>query len=140
MARIAKFKIIVPFIAHVITTNDRYPRAINPRGTLKRDADWHGETILLKEGASIGARTVILPGVTIGKFALVGAGSVVTKTFPDYALVMGHPARMIGYVCACGKKLEAEKKAGDSCAGCRAVKLETPPAGKQSLFVRDPSE
>lgn len=107
---------------HVVTTNDKYPRAINPDGTLMQDADWQEEKILIKEGASLGARAVILPGLTIGKFALVGAGSVVTKDVPDYGLVVGNPARMIGYVCGCGRKLEEGKKAGDSCITCKTSK------------------
>jgi UDP-2-acetamido-3-amino-2,3-dideoxy-glucuronate N-acetyltransferase len=101
----------------VILTNDRLPRAINPDGTQKSDADWEVGPILIKHGASIGARAVILPGVTVGRFALVGAGSVVTHDVPDQGLVFGNPARLQGYVCACGMRLV---RAGDSwrCPAC----------------------
>ena len=90
----------------VCLTNDKLPRAINPDGTLKSDTDWVVGKILIKTGASIGARTVILPDVTIGRFALVGAGSVVSHDVPDYGLVYGNPARLVGFVCRCAKKLE----------------------------------
>ena len=103
---------------HVVFTNDLYPRAITKEGKLKTDAEWEVGTVLVKEGASIGARTVVLPNVVIGKFALVGAGSVVTKDVPDYGLVLGVPAKLVGYVCACGRKLEKEKTAGENCDCC----------------------
>lgn len=73
----------------VVFTNDKYPRA---RGR------WKLQRILVRKGASIGARAIILPGITIGKYALVGAGSVVTKDVPDYTIVVGCPARIIGHV------------------------------------------
>ena len=91
----------------VILTNDRLPRAINPDGTQKSDADWEVGPILIKRGASIGAGAVILPGITVGSFALVGAGSVVTGNVPDQGLVFGNPARLNGYVCTCGRRLDA---------------------------------
>jgi acetyltransferase-like isoleucine patch superfamily enzyme len=90
----------------VILTNDKRPRAINPDGTLKSDTDWVVGKILVKRGAAIGARSVILPDVTIGTFALVGAGSVVTHDVPDYGLVWGNPARLHGFVCPCGTRFE----------------------------------
>jgi len=98
---------------HVCFTNDKVPRAINLDGTLKAGGesacDWKLAKTLVKNGASIGAGTVILPGVTIGKFAMVGAGSVVTKDVPDQGLVYGSPAELKGYVCKCGSKLNQEK-------------------------------
>ena len=75
--------------------NDRYPRAVNYDGELKNDKDWKKETVLVKRGASIGTGAVILPGVTIGSWAMVGAGSVVTKDVPEYATVVGNPAYRI---------------------------------------------
>jgi acetyltransferase-like isoleucine patch superfamily enzyme len=102
---------------HVVLTNDLYPRAINPDGSLKGDADWEVGPILLRYGASIGARSVILPGVTVGAFALVGAGAVVTRDVPDYGIVVGTPARLIGYACACGQRL-SEAGQGLGCARC----------------------
>jgi acetyltransferase-like isoleucine patch superfamily enzyme len=86
----------------VILTNDRLPRAINPDGSLKTDADWAVGRILVKRGASLGAGSIVLPDVTIGSFALVGAGAVVTRDVPDHGLVMGNPTRLVGYVCRCG--------------------------------------
>lgn len=88
-----------------VLTNDRLPRAINPDGSLKRAIDWQAGRILVKYGASLGAGCVILPDVVIGAFALVGAGAVVTRDVPDHGLVVGIPARLIGYVCRCGQRL-----------------------------------
>ena len=88
-----------------ILTNDKLPRAINPDGTLKADADWEVSPILIRRGASIGAGAIILPGVTVGEFAMVGAGAVVTHDVPAHGLVYGNPARLRGYVCRCGRPL-----------------------------------
>ncbi|MEO8287238.1 MAG: acyltransferase [Chloroflexota bacterium] len=90
---------------HVIFTNDKMPRAINPDGSLKSEDDWELGLILVKEGASLGAGAIVVTGVTIGRFAMVGAGAVVTRDVPDYGLVYGNPARLHGYVCPCGNKL-----------------------------------
>jgi UDP-2-acetamido-3-amino-2,3-dideoxy-glucuronate N-acetyltransferase len=89
----------------VILTNDKLPRAINPDGSLKTDADWEVSLTLIRRGASIGAGAVILPGVTVGEFAMVGAGSVVTRDVPAHGLVYGNPACLHGYVCRCGRPL-----------------------------------
>ena len=89
----------------VVFTNDRYPRAITPDGSIKTDADWEVGETLVKYGAAIGSRSVIVTGVTIGRWALVAAGSVVTKDVPDHALVAGTPARPMGWVCACARPL-----------------------------------
>jgi acetyltransferase-like isoleucine patch superfamily enzyme len=102
----------------VIFTNDKKPRAINPDGSLKTDADWEvGETIV-KFGAAVGAGTIVLTNVTIGRFALVGAGAVVTKDVPDHALVVGNPARQVGYVCDCGTKLIEQQNGNHRCPEC----------------------
>jgi len=87
---------------HVCFTNDKWPRAINPDGSLKGDADWEVSETCVRYGASIGAGAVILPGVTIGRFAMVAAGAVVTRDVPDHGLVMGVPAQLSGFVCTCG--------------------------------------
>lgn len=79
-------------------TNDMFPRAFN--------SDWEITNTLVEKGASIGANSTIRCGVTIGSYAMVGAGSVVIKNVPPYALVVGNPARQIGWVCICGNKLE----------------------------------
>ena len=95
---------------HVVFTNDVLPRAVNPDGSLKSDADWEVAATLVREGASIGAGTVVVAGVTIGRWALVGAGAIVTRDVPDYGLVYGNPARLRGFVCPCGHALA---RAGD---------------------------
>ena len=95
------------------TTNDLNPRAINPDGTLKRLQDCTLSKTLIKRGASIGAKAVLLP-VTIGEFALVAAGAVATKDVPAYGLGVGVPAKLVGYVCKCAKRLETECKLCDT--------------------------
>jgi UDP-2-acetamido-3-amino-2,3-dideoxy-glucuronate N-acetyltransferase len=85
------------FVGHgVMFTNDLYPRAVNADGSLQTDADWTMVPTLVKARASIGSNAAILAGITIGKGALIGAGAVVTKDVPDYAIVAGVPARVIG--------------------------------------------
>lgn len=87
------------FVGHgVMFTNDRYPRAANPDGSLQTEADWTVEPTLVKRNASIGSNATIMCGVTIGEGALVGAGAVVNKDVPDYSIVAGVPARLIGDV------------------------------------------
>ncbi len=98
----------------VVFTNDRYPRAINPDGTLKAASDWELEGTLVKYGAAIGSRSVILPGLTIGRWALVAAGSVVTKDVQNHAIVAGNPARPRGWVCVCAHPLPESL----ACAEC----------------------
>lgn len=93
---------------HVVFTNDLLPRAINADGSLKSDSDWELGHILVKEGAALGAGSIIVTGVTIGCWAMVGAGSVVTRDVPDHGLVYGNPARLRGWVCSCGHKLEQQ--------------------------------
>jgi len=111
----------------VILTNDRLPRAINPDGSLKTNADWEVGRVLIKRGASLGAGVVVLPDVTIGAFAMVGAGSVVTKDVPEYGLVVGNPARLVGFVCYCGARLKegwpARDKMQASCSRCGTTVL-----------------
>jgi acetyltransferase-like isoleucine patch superfamily enzyme len=82
------------FVGHnVAFINDSYPRATTAGGTLQTEADWKVEPTLVKKGASIGSGTTILANVTIGENAIVGAGSVVTKDVPPYAIVAGNPAK-----------------------------------------------
>ena len=90
---------------HVCFTNDRLPRAINPDGSVKTEADWEVGPILVRRGAAIGANSTILPGVSIGRWAMVGSGSVVTRDVPDHELVAGNPARRLASVCPCGQPL-----------------------------------
>lgn len=86
-------------------TNDFYPRAFN--------ADWEITETVVKRGASIGANATVVCGVTIGEYAMIGSGSVVTKDVPAFALVAGNPARRIGWVCKCGRRMD-----GSVCESC----------------------
>ena len=91
-----------------VLTNDLYPRSVDPAGKLKRPADWTAEGVVVRKGASLGARVVIVPGLDIGRWAMVAAGAVVTRDVPDFALVAGVPARQIGWVGRAGQRLIAE--------------------------------
>lgn len=95
------------FVGPSVTfANDRYPRSKNE--------DFIVEQIHLQNGCSIGANATLLPGITIGQYAIVGAGSVVTKDVPDHILVYGNPAQPHGYVCECGENLKIKNNL-DSC-------------------------
>lgn len=103
---------------HVCFTNDVFPRA----------AIWTDDRLIktvVKDGASIGANATIIAGVIIGNYAMVGAGSVVTKDVPDYGLVFGNPAKLKGFSCECGKKLNEKTKSEDT------VILQCPDCGKE---------
>lgn len=91
---------------HCVFTNDRQPRSINPDGSLRAANDWVLSETLVRTGASIGANATIVCGVTIGRWAMVGAGAVVTRDVPDYGLVYGNPAKLRGFACPCSAKLE----------------------------------
>jgi UDP-2-acetamido-3-amino-2,3-dideoxy-glucuronate N-acetyltransferase len=91
-----------------VLTNDEYPRAVSPTGRLKGPEDWSRVGVTVGEGASIGARAVCVAPVTIGRWALIAAGAVVTKDVPDFALVVGVPARRIGWVGRAGVPLVAK--------------------------------
>ena len=88
-----------------VLTNDRHPRAITPNGRLQDAGDWAVGPIRVHFGASIGAGAIVLPGVTIGRWAMVAAGAVVARDVADHALVAGVPARPVGWVCPCGRRL-----------------------------------
>lgn len=108
---------------HCVFTNDRTPRAVNPDGSFKAFDDWVLSKTLVRQGASIGANATVVCGVTIGRWAMVGSGSVVTRDVPDYGLVWGNPARLHGFVCPCGERLTAYKIERDQmitrCSSCR---------------------
>ena len=87
------------FVGHgVMFTNDVYPRAVNEDGTPQTESDWSVVSTTVKKRASIGTNATIIAGVTIGESAMIGAGAVVTKDVPDFAIVAGVPARVIGDV------------------------------------------
>jgi UDP-2-acetamido-3-amino-2,3-dideoxy-glucuronate N-acetyltransferase len=87
------------FVGHgVMFTNDLFPRACAPNGGLKTEAEWSMVPTRIRQGAAIGSNATIICGVTIGRFALVGAGAVVTRDVPDYAIVSGVPAKVSGDV------------------------------------------
>jgi len=115
-ARIASGAFIGP---HTCLLNDKRPRAITPQGALKASEDWTMSGVTVGEGASIGGGCTVLPGVTVGSFALVGAGAVVTKDVPPHGLVVGNPARLIGFVCECGERLDAD----GTCIVCARLHL-----------------
>lgn len=92
---------------NVTFTNDKHPRSVTPDGKLKDASDWTVSPTRIGKGASLGGGSVIVCGVTVGKWAMVGAGAVVTKDVPDYAIVAGCPARVKGYVNRAGTKQES---------------------------------
>jgi acetyltransferase-like isoleucine patch superfamily enzyme len=110
---------------HVCFTNDMRPRAINPDGSLKAADDWVLSETLIRRGAALGANSTIRCGITIGEWAMVGSGSVVTQNVPAHGLVYGNPARLRGFVCACGNELAEETRVGDAvvakCPKCSLV-------------------
>lgn len=113
--------------AHTVFTNDRFPRAGNRELTGLETSDPTDETLATRvcRGTTIGANATIGPGVTLGEFSMVGMGSVVTKSIAPHALVVGNPARQIGWVCRCGHPVARFEKDGPAarqrslrCAEC----------------------
>lgn len=100
---------------HAVFTNDLYPRATSE--------DWKIVPTLIQKGASIGAGSVILCGVTIASYAMTGAGSVVIRDVPKHGLVVGNPARLIGFVCYCGRRADFREEKGEviilQCQKCK---------------------
>jgi len=111
---------------NVCFTNDKIPRAINPDGTIKGPTDWQVSTTRISKGASIGAHSVILPGITIGEFALAGSGSVISRDVPPFALVYGNPARIRGFVCRCGRKIQEFHQSDETMIGKCTCGLNVP--------------
>jgi UDP-2-acetamido-3-amino-2,3-dideoxy-glucuronate N-acetyltransferase len=113
-----------------VFTNDLNPRAKYPKKKFPKYGKWL--PTLVKEGAMIGANATVLCGVTIGKWAMVGAGAVVTSDVPDYAIVVGNPAKIIGWACECGNKLEFKKEK----AVCKICKRKYKKKGKKVWQIK----
>lgn len=114
-------------------TNDRFPRATTPDLSQLRDSAPDEKTLatFVRAGATIGAACTIGPGLTIGRWAMVGMGSLVTRDVPDHGLVIGQPARLVGYVCSCGEPIlkfpagEPPARAQATCHEChRSYSIE----------------
>lgn len=88
-----------------VLTNDVNPRAVRPDGERKAGADWEPRPVTVGDGAAVGAHATVVAGVRIGAWALVGAGAVVTRDIPDHALVVGTPAKQVGWVGRAGYRL-----------------------------------
>jgi len=120
---------------YAVFTNDKYPRAFS--------TNWEVIPTLVKKGASIGANATIVCGITIGEYAMVGAGAVVTKDVPDYGLVLGNPAKLRGFVCVCGRPLSKIARRDRSvviyeCAHCgREISVD---AGDYERMLRESRE
>ena len=95
-----------------------FTNVINPRAFIERKDEFR--TTLIKKGATIGANATIICGHTIGRYALIGAGAVVSKDVPDFALLVGNPGRIIGYVCQCGERLTFTPQGQAVCSACGA--------------------
>lgn len=109
---------------HAVFTNDKVPRAVTAEMEFKGTSDWVISKTLVKKGAAIGANAVIVCGITIGEWAMIGSGAVVTKDVPNYGLVVGNPARLLDYVCACGQRLHVDVKNPPSTVVCQSCKHE----------------
>ncbi len=117
---------------HCVFTNDRQPRAINPDGTLKTGTDWSVSETVVRYGAAIGSHATLVCGITVGRWAMVGAGAVVTHDVPDHGLVYGNPARLYAFVCECGARLA-------SCSapeGAAAVLMRCTQCGREVAIDR----
>ncbi len=114
----------------VMLLNDKNPRAINVDGSLKSDSDWTVSEGVVRRGAAIGGGAVVLPGVSIGQFAMIGAGAVVTRDVPDHGMVFGNPARLKGFACPCGRQLKPGERGADGmlmrCPSC-GTEVSIPP-------------
>jgi UDP-2-acetamido-3-amino-2,3-dideoxy-glucuronate N-acetyltransferase len=122
---------------NAILTNDRYPRAVTSTGELASAADWEVGPITLREGSSIGAGAIVIAGTDVGRFGMVGAGSVVTRNVPDHALVAGNPARRLGWVCSCGQRL-VDKATGRPAPATSAADADLLCASCERQFVYVP--
>lgn len=113
-----------------ILTNDRFPRSVSPEGVQKRAGDWQAAGIRVESGASVGAGALIVAGVTLGAWSMVAAGAVVTRDVPAHALMLGTPARRVGWVGRAGERL-VEGPEGD---------LRCPRTGEMYRLIDDVPE
>lgn len=121
-----------------ILTNDRFPRAITATGELATASDWTVSPITLRHGCSIGAGAVVVAGVEVGMFATVGAGAIVTRAVTPHALVVGNPARRIGWMCACGTRLDDAAGRPASGDAPTSSELSCPTCGRTYAYIADP--
>jgi len=119
----------------VMLLNDKHPRAINSDGSPKSEADWTVSEASIGYGAAVGGGAVVLPGVNVGRMALVGAGAVVTRDVPERAIVAGNPARVRGFACDCGHSLARQENGppnGYACAACsRTYEISSEASGRR---------
>lgn len=101
-----------------------FTNVINPRSEVVRNSDEHFGKTLVKKGTTIGANATIVCGVTLGQYSFIGAGSVVTRNIPDYALVYGNPAKQHGWACQCGDPLPIMQDGRTSCTQCHRAYQE----------------
>lgn len=120
-----------------VLTNDEYPRAVTPDGRLKSAADWTAVGVVVERGASIGARAVCVAPVTVGAWAMVAAGAVVTRDVPAFALVVGVPARRVGWVGRAGVRLVEQ---GDNRFVCPVTGAEFVEADGRLVELRPQTE
>ncbi|HEX6740114.1 MAG TPA: acyltransferase [Vicinamibacteria bacterium] len=129
--------------AGTLFTNDRFPRATAPdlKSLRSSDVDEHTLPTLVREGATIGAGCTIGNDLTIGRFAMVGMGSLVTKSVPDFHLVLGHPAASVGFVCRCGQLVARWKELGGETAErtCPACALPYRVEQQRVIELRPPA-
>jgi acetyltransferase-like isoleucine patch superfamily enzyme len=106
---------------HVVFTNDKYPRSPRMSRTSNRyrQKETWLESTVVKQGSSIGANSTIMPGITLGAYSMIAAGSIVTRDVEPHALMAGSPARRVGTVCFCG--LKTSPQTGATCPNCNAT-------------------
>ncbi|MGW2307286.1 acyltransferase [Actinomadura luteofluorescens] len=122
----------------VVLTNDREPRSVDPDGRLKRGDDWEAVGVHVAEGASLGARSVCVAPVRVGRWAMVAAGAVVTRDVPDFALVAGVPARRIGWVGKAGARLTERSGGTWECPRTGEIYVEAPAGdGSESTVLTE---
>jgi serine acetyltransferase len=124
----------------VVFTNDVYPRAVTPEGLLKTPEDWDAVGVTVLEGASIGARAVCVAPVVVGRWATVAAGAVVAADVPDYGLVVGVPARRVGWVGRAGFPLAQEGSGRYRCPQTGALYEERDGALSELCGPSEPDE